>query len=101
MTSVTEPITATTAERAAADGRVAFLLDLGLALHESGLAAHQLEDLLTLSSERLGIEGQFSAAPTSILAAFGSHHQQRTYMIRTAPKPPDLGRLARTTQIAE
>jgi uncharacterized membrane protein YjjP (DUF1212 family) len=102
MHPFTEPIsTLTTAERAAADGRVNFLLDLGRALHESGLAAHQLEDLLALTSRRLGIEGQFFASPTSILAAFGSRHQQRTYMIRTVPEPPDLGRLARVSEIAE
>jgi uncharacterized membrane protein YjjP (DUF1212 family) len=90
----------TTADRAAADGRVSFLLTLGRALHEAGHATHRLEELLEAVSRRLGIEGQFFATPTSIFASFGSYDRQRTFMMRTVPRPPDLGRLVRVSEVA-
>lgn len=89
-----------TAELAAADGRVAFVLALGRALHQAGRDTHRLEEILEATSRRLGIEGQFFATPTSIFASFGAEDRQRTFMMRTVPQPPDLGRLVRVSEVA-
>lgn len=89
-----------TAELAAADGRVAFVLALGRALHQAGRDTHRLEEILEATSRRLGVEGQFFATPTSIFASFGAEDRQRTFMMRTVPQPPDLGRLVRVSEVA-
>ncbi len=83
------------------DERVPFVLELASALHEAGHATHRLEEGLDATAGRLGIRGQYFVTPTSIFASFGTGTAQQTYMIRTAPKPPDLGRLARVTAIAQ
>lgn len=85
----------------AADERVPFVLELASALHEAGHATHRLEEGLDATAGRLGIRGQYFVTPTSIFASFGAGTAQQTFMIRTAPKPPDLGRLARVTAIAQ
>lgn len=89
-----------TADRAVADGRISFLLALGRALHESGRDTHRLEEILEAVTRRLGLEGQFFATPTSIFASFGAEDRQRTFMMRTEPRPPDLGRLVRVSEVA-
>ncbi len=83
------------------DPAISFLLTLGRALHQAGYATNQLEELLTVASRRLGVEGQFFTTPTSIFASFGQDEHQRTFMMRTEPRPPDLGRLVRVTEIAK
>ncbi len=74
---------------------VAFVLRLARALHTHGYAADQLEEVLGLAALRLGLVGEFSSSPTSILAAFGERERQRTYMLRVEPGDVDLGRLGR------
>jgi uncharacterized membrane protein YjjP (DUF1212 family) len=78
-----------------ADPRVAFVLNLGRALHSSGYSADRLEEALSLASERLGLLGQFFSTPTSIMASFGPQDDQRTFMIRVDPASANLGKLAR------
>jgi uncharacterized membrane protein YjjP (DUF1212 family) len=82
-----------------ADPRVAFILKLGRALHNSGYSAQRLEEALMLASERLGIIGQFFSTPTSIMASFGPQDDQRTFMIRVEPDLSDLGKLARVDRV--
>ncbi|MBM4187933.1 MAG: threonine/serine exporter family protein [Gemmatimonadetes bacterium] len=83
-----------------ADARIPFVLKLASALHSSGHASHRLEEALEATSDHLGLTGQYFATPTSIFASFGTALMQRTFMIRTEPMPPDLGRLVRVTEIA-
>lgn len=83
-----------------ADPRVAFILQLGRALHTSGYSAQRLEEALMLTSDRLGIIGQFFSTPTSIMASFGPQDDQRTFMIRVEPGDSDLGKLARVDTVA-
>lgn len=85
----------------ASGARIPFVLDLASALHEAGHSTHQLEELLEGASRKLGIAGRFFATPTSIFATFGNNRMQQTYMIRTAPMAPDLGRLVRVTHVAQ
>ncbi len=82
------------------DARIAFILGLASALHESGHPTHWLEAALGAAAERLGLVGQFFATPTSIFASFGEGAKQQTFMLRTEPTPPDLGQLVRVTEIA-
>lgn len=83
-----------------ADPRVAFILQLGRALHTSGYSAPRLEEALILTSDRLGIIGQFFSTPTSIMASFGPQDDQRTFMIRVEPGDSDLGKLAQVDSVA-
>lgn len=82
-----------------ADPRVAFVLNLGRALHTSGYSAPRLEEVLVLASDRLGLTGQFFSTPTSIMASFGPQDDQRTFMIRVEPGESDLGKLARVDEV--
>ena len=84
----------------APDERIPFLLNLASGFHESGYATHRLEQALEDTTQRLGLVGQFFSTPTSIFASFGADQYQRTFMIRTTPRPPNLGRLTRVTEIA-
>ncbi len=77
-----------------ADDRIGFILRLGRSLHDSGYAAHRLEEALTIAAEQLGLEAQFYSTPTSIMASFGPVDDQRAVMIRVQPQDTNLGRLA-------
>jgi len=75
------------------DTSIRFLLRLGRAMHDYGYSAEQLERGLAAMAGRLGLEAQFFTTPTSILAAIGPLHGQRTFLIRTEPGTIDLGKL--------
>src|SRR5690606_26079930 len=76
------------------DDRIGFLLRLGRSLHDSGYAAHRLEEALTLAADQLGMEAQFYSAPTTIMASFGPMDNQRTCLLRVEPQDTNLARLA-------
>jgi uncharacterized membrane protein YjjP (DUF1212 family) len=76
------------------DARVAFALELGAALHRSGVPAHRLEQLLTEVSARLGLEARFFTTPTALLASFGPAENLQTSFLRVEPGEIDLGKLA-------
>ena len=73
---------------------VAYILNLGRALHACGYAAHRLEQVLGLAAERLGLEAQFFSTPTSIFISFGPIDRQRVYLLRVEPSEQDLGKLS-------
>jgi uncharacterized membrane protein YjjP (DUF1212 family) len=74
---------------------VGFILELGRALHSYGYSAQGLEEILAVTSERLGLHGhQFFSTPTSIMASFGPLGAQRTFMLRIEPGEVNLGKLA-------
>ena len=72
---------------------VAFILELGRALHVYGTPADRLESALTRCSGQLGLDAQFFSTPTSLFAAFGKLENQRTYLIRVDPGEVNLGKL--------
>ena len=78
---------------------IGFILRLARALHTYGYAAQPLEEVMALSSFRLGMSGEFFSTPTSIFAAFGERERQRTYLLRVEPGDVDLGKLARLDQV--
>jgi uncharacterized membrane protein YjjP (DUF1212 family) len=57
---------------------IAFLLDMGKALHRYGVPAHRLEEMLFLLAARFGITGQFLSTPAAIFASFGPPEALRT-----------------------
>ena len=77
------------------DDRIGFVLQLGRSLHASGYDAHRLEEAMELTSDKLGLRGQFFSTPTSIMASFGPQDDQRTFLIRVNPGDANLGKLAR------
>jgi uncharacterized membrane protein YjjP (DUF1212 family) len=79
--------------------RVAFVLKMARAMHGYGYAAHRLEETLSATSRRLGLDAQFFSTPTSIFAAFGKQDDQQTYLIRVEPGDTDLGKLAQVDRI--
>jgi uncharacterized membrane protein YjjP (DUF1212 family) len=82
-----------------ADPRIAFVLRLGRALHNSGYDAQRLEEALSLASDRLGLTGQFFSTPTSIMAGFGPQDDQRTFLLRVEPGESNLGKLAQVDEV--
>jgi uncharacterized membrane protein YjjP (DUF1212 family) len=80
---------------------VAFVLRLARALHSYGYSAQRLEDILSATSDRLGLRGyQFFSTPTSIMASFGSLALQRTHMLRIEPGEVNLSKLAALEQVS-
>jgi uncharacterized membrane protein YjjP (DUF1212 family) len=79
--------------------RVAFVLGLARAMHASGYAAHRLEDVLVAAAQRLGLEAQFFATPTSIFASFGVGEAERTFLLRVEPADVDLSRLSQLDRV--
>ena len=71
------------------------VLELGQALHRYGTPAHRIELILERLSEKLGLQGQFFAVPTAIIASFGDLGAQRGGLVRLEPGGVDLGKLAR------
>ena len=68
-------------------------MKVGQALHASGVASFELEQMLKDLALRLGVRAQFSCTPTSIEAAFGPLKDQRGRMVRVRPSETNLSRL--------
>jgi len=83
------------------EASVAFILELGLALHRFGTPANRLEDALAQVAGRLGIPARFFSSPTALMAAFGPPERQRTSLIRVDPGEVDLDRLGRLYALAD
>ena len=80
---------------------IGFVLRLARALHEHGYAAQRLEDILGMTSDRLGLVGhRFFSTPTSIMAAFGPEARQRTHLLRVEPGDVSLGKLAELEHVS-
>jgi len=83
------------------DQAVAFLLTLARALHRYGTPAHRLESALSTTAERLGIQAQFFALPTSLHASFGESPDTQAHLMRVDHGEVNLEKLARLDAIAE
>ena len=83
------------------DPREVFVLQLALALHRYGTPAHRLEQTMTMIMERLGLQGEFFALPTSIFASFGRPEAHRTSMMRGETGDVNLEKLSLLDELAE
>ncbi len=79
---------------------VAFLVELGRALHEYGTSAPRLEGAMQMVAARLGIETRIYSTPTAILLGFGPAHEGRTALIRVEPGDLDLEKMALLYEVA-
>jgi len=85
----------------AKDEAIAFVLELGQALHVAGAPAHRLEDAIGELSPRLGIEARVFSSPTGIFLSFGDPAEQRTVLLRVDPSGIDLERMCRLDELIE
>jgi uncharacterized membrane protein YjjP (DUF1212 family) len=83
------------------DDAIAFVLELGQALHEAGAPAHRLEDAIGELSPRLGIEARVFSSPTGIFLSFGDPADQRTVLLRVDPSGIDLERMSLLDELIE
>lgn len=77
----------------AKEDTIAFMVALARSLHAYGAPGHQVEDVLSVLSAKLGLKGQFFALPTAIFASFGDMPRERSIMTRLNPGSLDLERL--------
>lgn len=79
---------------------IAFVMELGVALHRFGTPADRLEAAMTGMARHLGLEAQIFSTPTSIMAGFGPLASQRTAVVRIEPGEVNLERLAALDRVA-
>jgi len=79
---------------------VAFLIELGGALHRAGVPAHRLEDLVSRVAARLGVDVRTFSTPTSLFLSWDAPEQAKTAFIRVEPGNIDLGRLSEIDQLS-
>ena len=85
----------------ATDPRELFTIRLALALHRFGTPAHRIERTLDRIMERLGMQGEFFALPTSLFASFGRPELHRTSMMRGETGDLNLEKLVLVDGLAE
>ena len=83
------------------DPRIEFLIALGRALHENGIPAHRLEDMLGVVADRLGLRAEFFSTPTSLISAFGEPGRQQTALSRVTPGELRLDRITALDDVVE
>lgn len=76
-----------------------FVLELARALHAHGTPAHSLERVLSAVAARLGLKAEFFSTPTSIMVGFGEIVDQQVHLLRVDPGAPNLGHIARLSEI--
>lgn len=84
-----------------AAGEIAFVLDLGRALHRYGTPAHRLEEGLLECCQRLGISAEVFTTPTTIIMSFGDPAELRTRMMRVEGGELDMSKLARIDALVD
>ncbi|MHC5115187.1 MAG: threonine/serine exporter family protein [Planctomycetota bacterium] len=80
-------------ERIDAAPRERLVLLLAESLHEAGVSAHRLEQIISDCGRRLGVPTTIFAVPTGITVAFGEPGAQRTSVLRVRPGVIDLERV--------
>ncbi|MGZ3474575.1 MAG: threonine/serine ThrE exporter family protein [Polyangiales bacterium] len=79
---------------------IAFVLELGRALHAYGASTPRLEGVLGMVAGRLGIEARFYATPTALLVGIGPPRDGRTALVRVDPGEIDLDKMSRLYDVA-
>lgn len=99
MSSVLTPTQ--TVHTAPAPATEDLLVRVAVLLHAYGTPAHRLERLLDRMAAGLEVPAEFLITPTSLLAAFGPKHDQRTHLIRVDPGEVNLGKLSELDELLE
>ena len=79
---------------------IAFVMELGAALHRFGTPAHRLEAAMGAVARQLELEAHILSTPTSVMAGFGSLAEQKTVLVRVDPGEIDLEKLAALDRVA-
>ncbi len=79
---------------------VAFVMELGAALHRFGTPAHRLEAAMGAVARQLELEAQILSTPTSVMAGFGPLTDQKNVLVRVDPGEIDLEKLAALDRVA-
>lgn len=79
---------------------MAFVMELGAALHRVGTPAHRLEATMAAVARQLALEAQILSTPTSVMAGFGPLTDQKTVLVRVDPGEVDLEKLAALDRVA-
>lgn len=79
---------------------VAFVMELGAALHRFGTPAHRLEATMGAVARRLALEAHILSTPTSVMAGFGPLTDQKAVLVRVDPGEIDLEKLAALDRVA-
>jgi len=79
---------------------VAFVMELGAALHRFGTPADRLEATMGAVARQLSLEAQILSTPTSVMAGFGPLAQQQTFLVRVEPGEVNLEKLADLDRVA-
>jgi uncharacterized membrane protein YjjP (DUF1212 family) len=84
-----------------ADSALALLLSAARGAQACGYGAEDTERLVCELAAQLGMaDVQISSLPTQLTLAFGIPAQQRVVLLRTEPRPVDLGRIVRLDAVA-
>jgi uncharacterized membrane protein YjjP (DUF1212 family) len=79
----------------------AFVMDLARAFLIYGTAAHRLEEILTVVTRRLGMDGEFFSVPTAVIASFDHTAAPRTHLVRAEPGDANLEKLVLLDELTE
>ncbi len=85
--------------RPSVDSGLRFLCTLAEALHVYGTSADRLEEALVLCADRLGLQAQFFATPTSINVSIETRRGAETRMIRVDRSELNLEKLDRVDAV--
>ena len=84
-----------------ADSALALLLSAARGAQACGYGAEDTEGLVSELAAQLGMSDvQISSLPTQLTLAIGIPGQQRVVLLRTEPRPVDLGRIVRLDAVA-
>src|SRR5262245_7148268 len=84
-----------------ADSALALLLSAARGAQACGYGAEDTERLVCELAAQLGMaDVQISSLPTQLTLALGIPGQQRVVLLRTEPRPVDLGRIVRLDAVA-
>ncbi len=79
----------------------ALVINLGRALLHVGSPAHRLESAMQIMADRLGLKAEFFSTPTALVVSLGDGSQQKTFLARSEPGTPNLGKLADLSRVME
>src|SRR6187401_3571378 len=79
---------------------IAFVMELGAALHRFGTPAHRLEATMGAVARQLSLEAHILSTPTSVMAGFGPLTDQRSVLVRVDPGEIDLEKLAALDRVS-
>ncbi len=79
---------------------IAFVMELGAALHRFGTPAHRLEAAMGAVARQLDLEAHILSTPTSVMAGFGPLTAQTNVLVRVDPGEIDLEKLTALDRVA-